>query len=80
MKSRARTTLAVFGGAAVLMLAIGFGAGSSLHNGATIPIATPTSSVLPTPPAAPGATTPAETTRPFQAPGGSNGCIPHVNC
>ncbi len=79
MKSRARATRALFGGAAALMLAIGFGAGSELHNGAPSPIATPTSSVMPAPPP-PAATTPAETTRPFQAPGGSNGCIPHVNC
>lgn len=78
MKSRARTAVVLFGGATMLTLAVGFGSYGELHTGTTKPVADPTSSVTPTPP--PTATAPGETTRPFQAPGGSNGCIPHVNC
>lgn len=48
MKSRGRTAVALSGGAAVLLLAVGYGA--DLPRSTTTPIATPTSSVTPAPP------------------------------
>lgn len=81
MKSRAKVAIALFGGATMLVLAAGFSGGSELGS-STKPIATPTSSVTPapSPTATPGAPATGEPSRPFEGPGGINGCIPHVNC
>ncbi len=48
MKSQARMTVALFGGATMLILAVGYG--GELSRSTTTPIATPTSSVTPAPP------------------------------
>lgn len=69
MKSQTKTAIALFGGAAALVLVVGFG-GSELASNTTTPIATPTSSVAPAPPATAG---PAQSTSDFAAPGGSDG-------
>ncbi|WP_142393464.1 hypothetical protein [Mycobacterium sp. 4858] len=81
MTSRARTAIVLFSGATVLTLAAGFGV-SELLSDTTTPTAAPTSTVTPAPPATAGQGAPAtsEPTRDFTAPGGPNGCIPHVNC
>lgn len=63
MKSQTKTAFALFGGAATLVLAVGFG-GSELASSTTTPIATPDSSVTPAPPAA---------GPDFAAPGAGNG-------
>lgn len=84
MPSQAKTKVALVGGAVMVALAAGVDGGVLLSD--TTPprtIATPTSSVAPTPPppAAPGAPGPTSTTRDFNAPGGGDtGCIPHANC
>jgi len=83
MKSQTKTAIALFGGAATLVLAVGFG-GSELASSTTTPIATPTSSVMPAPPATAG---PGQSTRDFEAPGGGDGAgaptgiivSPHTN-
>ncbi len=85
MLSHAKTRFALVSGAVVVALAAGVGGGVLLSD-TTMPetIATPTSSVAPTPPppAAPGAPAPGPQTRDFNAPGGGGdtGCIPHANC
>lgn len=68
MKSQTKTTIALFGGAAALLLAVGFGRGE-LASSTTTPIATPTSTVTP----APATAGPGQSTRDFEAPGGSDG-------
>lgn len=52
MKSQTKAAIALFGGAATLALAIGYG--GSEFAGTTTPIATPASSVTPAPPATAG--------------------------
>lgn len=64
MKSQTKTAIALFGGAATLVLAVGFG-GSELASSPTTPIATPASSVTPPPPATAGTD--------FAAPGSADG-------
>jgi hypothetical protein len=64
MKSQTKTAIALFGGAATLVLAVGFG-GSELTSSTTTPIATPTASETPVPPATAGPD--------FAAPGGGDG-------
>jgi hypothetical protein len=80
--TRIEVALAVIGGATMLVLAAGFSSGSELRSDTPKPIATPTSSMTPAPPptAAAGAPATGEPSRPFEGPGGINGCIPHVNC
>ncbi|WP_156659714.1 MULTISPECIES: hypothetical protein [unclassified Mycobacterium] len=81
MKSRARKAIVLFSGATVLTLAAGFGGGEVLSN-TTTPMATPTSTVAPAPPAkdGPGAPATSQPTRDFDGPHGDTGCIPHINC
>ncbi|WP_156622584.1 MULTISPECIES: hypothetical protein [unclassified Mycobacterium] len=81
MKSRAMTAIALFSGATMLGLAPDFG-GSQLLSNITTPIATPTSTAAPAPPATdhPGAPETSQPTRDFNGPGGDTGCIPHINC
>ncbi|CQD24841.1 hypothetical protein BN1232_06408 [Mycobacterium lentiflavum] len=64
MKSQTKAAIALFGGAATLVLAVGFG-GSELASSPTTPIADPASSVTPAPPAPGGPD--------FAAPGGVDG-------
>lgn len=68
MKSQARKAVALFGGVTILTLVVGFGV-SELSSSTTTPIATPTSSVAPAPPAA----DPGQPARGFEAPGGGDG-------
>lgn len=70
MKSRAKTAIALFGGTAILVLAVGCGGGTKSIGSTTTTTTTPSSSVTPPPP-----TTDHEV--PPSAPGG---CIPHLNC
>lgn len=65
MKSQTKTAIALFGGAATLVLAVGFG-GSELASSTTTPVATPTSSVAPALPATAG---PGQSTTDFVSPG-----------
>ncbi len=78
MSSRAKTTIALAGGALAIGLAAGVGGGVLLSDttGPT-PIATPTSSVAPAP--APSTTAGAPSTD-GNAPNPPGGCIPHANC
>ncbi len=69
MKSHTKAAIVLFGGAAALALAVGFG-GSELASSTTTPIATPTSSVTPAAPATAG---PDQPTTDFETPGGGNG-------
>ena len=81
MPSQAKTKVALAGGAVMVALAAGVGGGVLLGDATTAKtLATPTSSVAPTPPPTPA---PGSPTRDFNAPGnggGDTGCIPHVNC
>ena len=80
MPSQAKTKIALVGGALAVAFAAGVGGGVLLSETTTpTPIATPTSSVTPAPArdATPGAPAPSTDSN---VPGGSNGCIPHVNC
>lgn len=72
MKAQRKTAIALFGGAATLLLAVGFG-GSGLASSTTTPSATPTSSVTP---AAPATVGPDQSTTDFEAPGGNDGAGP----
>ncbi len=84
MPFQAKTKIALAGGAVMVALAAGIGGGVLLSDAsAPRPIATPTSSLAPTPPpAAPGAPATGTPSRDFNAPGGGGdtGCIPHANC
>ncbi len=82
MPSQAKTKFALVGGAVVVALAAGVGGGVLLSD-ATTPrtIATPTSTLAPPPPTAPGSPASGAPTRDYIAPGGGDtGCIPHFNC
>lgn len=80
MPSQAKPKIALAGGAVMVALAAGIGGGVLLTD-ASAPksIATPTSSVAPTPAPPTAAGTPAPPTDGY-VPGGSNGCILHANC
>ena len=84
MKSQTKTAIALFGGAATLALAIGFGGGSELTGSTTTPIATPTSPVTPAPPPTAGPGAPAtQPSRDFDSPvdgDAPSGCIHGLNC
>ena len=54
MRSEARTVVALFGGAAMLVLAVGCGGGTKGPSSSTTPMTTPSSSVAPAPSTAPG--------------------------
>lgn len=84
MQSQAKTKIALAGGAVMVALAAGIGGGVLLGDAAAPrTIATPASSVAPTPsPTTTGAPASGSPGRDFNAPGGGadNGCIPHANC
>lgn len=75
MKSHSKTAITLAGGATILALAVGFGAGE-LSNNTTTPIADPASSVTPAPPADPSA----PATNSIVPDPSNGGCIPGLNC
>lgn len=79
MKPGARTAIALFGGAAVLVLAVGCGGGKSPSTTTTT---TPSSSVTPVSPpsATPGGPAPSGPSTTGNVPSAPGGCIPHMNC
>lgn len=83
MPSQAKSKVVLATGAIAVALAAGVGGGVLLSDTASPKtIATPTSTVAPTPapPAGPGSPTNGPSTRDFHGPGGDTGCIPHINC
>jgi hypothetical protein len=85
MKTRAKTAIAVVGGASMLALGVLLAGGSQALSVTTKPVATPTSSVAaaPSPAVAPEDTATVSPTSQFESPGGGeppSGCIPHMNC
>src|ERR1700756_3697789 len=81
MRSEARTVVALFGGAAKLVLAVGCGGGTKGPSSSTTPMTTPSSSVGPAPSTAPGTggggTVPGGPTG-GGGPGGGGGPVPGV--
>jgi hypothetical protein len=77
MPSQAKARVALIGGAVTVALAAGVGGVLLSDTTTPTPIATPTSSVAPTPPPTDGAPAPSTDSNVPSAPGG---CIPHINC
>lgn len=69
MKSEARTAIALFGGAAILVFAVGCGGGVSKSvNNTTTPTPNTTTTTAPSP------------SNGSEVPSAPGGCIPHLNC
>ncbi len=70
MKPQARTAITLFGGAAILVLAVGCGVGTKSISSTTTTTTTTSTSVTPPPP----------TTDHEVPPSAPSGCVPHLNC
>lgn len=75
MKSRARTAIAMFGGAAVLFSAVGCGVGAKSTGSTTT---TTTTTTTPSSSSVPTNSPPTDSHE--GPPGPPSGCVPHLNC